>query len=272
MKIQTNIIVKPFIWLIISIITGFVIMVSVYCLPTSRIEKNVEKSISQFKDEMSPAVEWAHGYKTTQLDNIGDALMLLNACNPVNNILQDAMLNKAEFYGTIYSTQAIVSKFSPEHPQAQEVPYPRYWHGYLAFIKPLLLLFNYQEIRLLNYFLQFSLLMYIFYLMLNKIDKKYIIAFFITIITINSITTAISLQNSTIYYTMLISIIVILKFNDKMLEKQFYTTFFLLVGAFTSFVDFLTYPLVSLGIPLTLFYIINKYQINRGGGTKFYHL
>ena len=46
-----------------------------------------------------------------------------------------------------------------------EWEYPRYWHGYLAVIKPILLLFDYSDIRVFNMIIQGVLLIYIVTLM-----------------------------------------------------------------------------------------------------------
>ena len=44
--------------------------------------------------------------------------------------------------------------------------------------------------------------------------------------------------------------------HDKLHERQLYPEFFLIVGILTSYFDFLTYPIVTLGIPLCCYFLL----------------
>ena len=50
--------------------------------------------------------------------------------------------------------------------------YPRFWHGYLLFLKPLLVFFDFHGIRYINLMFQLGLLFFILYLMYERLGFK----------------------------------------------------------------------------------------------------
>lgn len=234
--------------LLASILLGMMLMILVYCLPVSSMKANVQRSTEIYEYEgVYPQLMW--GYKMSQLDNSTDATMLLNAIysgsgsvvekavrvfrieysgeNPVISLIKYANDTEAEIYGCAYS---------------------RYWHGYLAILKPLLLFFDVADIRVMNMFLQMALFCYIVLLMIRRKYGEYVPAFLISVLLLNPVAIALSFQFSTVYYLMLFSIIYILK-KKNLLYKQEILLLFLL-GILTAFFDFLTYPLAALFFPL----------------------
>lgn len=95
-------------------------------------------------------------------------------------------------------------------------------------------------------------------LMLDRCVRL-IVPFGITLIVFNPIAVMLSLQFSSVYYVMLIAMLVMLKrwqcfrFCNELFEYLFLTS-----GICTSYLDFLTYPAVTLGIPLVVLLIINE--------------
>ena len=64
-----------------------------------------------------------------------------------------------------------------------------------------------------------------------------------------------SMQYAPIFFIMLISVFILLKFKDKLLENNNLIYYFLIIGMATSFFDLLTYPLITLRTPL-IFYLL----------------
>lgn len=83
----------------------------------------------------------------------------------------------------------------------------------------------------------------------NNIDK-YIFAFVITLVLINPFCIPLSLQYSSVFYITLIGILILLIFKNFIKKKNLYPIYFMVLGMLTSYFDLLTYPLVSLGLPL----------------------
>mgnify|MGYP007099149449 FL=1 len=123
-----------------------------YLLPTHPMEANVRSSIDIFYTE-SVYPQQVKGYKSSQLDNETDAIMLLDAIHPAQNrsALENALrVSRITFSDTTSSCIDLIQYAWENKTPDQTVDYTRYWHGYLVWLKPLLLLMDYAD--LLNKF------------------------------------------------------------------------------------------------------------------------
>lgn len=140
--------------------------------------------------------------------------------------------------------------------------YPRYWHGYLVLLKPFLFLFDYGMIRTINGISQTLINILLIFVLYKSKLKQYIFPYILSICFIMPIAIAKSLQFSSIFYIFSIAtIVLILNYNKwKDTVKIFY--FFLLIGIFTSYFDFLTYPIATFGVPF-IFLLSMKEKTDR---------
>lgn len=67
--------------------------------------------------------------------------------------------------------------------------YARYWHGYLVVLKPLLLLLDYADIRILNMIVQLLLLVWLIVSMIEIDRKKYVLPFIAAVAVANPVAT-----------------------------------------------------------------------------------
>ncbi len=84
---------KLIVCLILSVLTAAGVMILLYCLPTAPIKANVWRSHYIYDYEGSYP-QWAAEYKMTQLDNVTDGYMLLEAMfsgedDPVRNAMNN---------------------------------------------------------------------------------------------------------------------------------------------------------------------------------------
>lgn len=90
---------------------------------------------------------------------------------------------------------------------------------------------------------------------LYKADRGYVILpFLVSVLSMMPMTIAACLQYCDVYYITLTGAALIAWKYGKMEEEKI-CFLFLILGMATSYFDFLTYPFVSLGIPLTLFVV-----------------
>ncbi len=206
------------------------------------------------------------GYKYMQLDNYTDSIMLGAAIydgpegtmdKAVNNYHPDSAQLSPELALTNYANEVSAYEYF-------QIPYGRYWHGYLVPLK--LLFFDYSDIRVLNFFLQNILLFFIIKQLHQIHMEQYAPAFLVTIFLINPLTAALSLQFSSVYYIILFSAIWFLRLvrQGKATESRVGHLFFL-AGILTAYFDFLTYPLASFGILLVLYMVVNGEKLNAAG-------
>ena len=67
-----------------------------------------------------------------------------------------------------------------------------------------------------------------------------------------------SLQFSPCFYMMMLSSIALLHWKEYFEKSNNFWIVFLLAGMGTSFFDFLTYPVVTIGVPLIIYFIMNR--------------
>lgn len=250
--------------LIVAVSVATVAMIGVYSISSSSVKENVVDSLQVYKNE-GDWPKWAPHYFSSQLDNCTDALMLasalyssLNESRTLENIVQEAMLNPRYGHRTTFkSAEALIEYFeSPNSPKIRKTEYFGYWHGYLVFLKPLLMIFNVDDIRMLNVVLQ-SFLLSLLIIKLYSIGKyRLVLPFLAGIMIINPVSCALCIQYSDSYCVMLLSCWIMLQY--KLYDSSRYWYFFLLCGICLAFIDVLVYPLIILGIPLILFIVLNN--------------
>ena len=241
-----------------SILLGGVLLTIVYILPVNTMEDHVTSSINIFVTE-SVYPQQIQGYKTTQLDNETDAIMLLGAIyeNKDLNPLQKAM---AVPHATLEGVSSLCITLKNILWDRQEADgfsyYDRYWHGYMLYLKPLLLVMDYGDIRMFNMIIQLNLLLLLSVEMVKKKLHIYIPALILTLAVLNPAAISMSLQFSAIYYIILISLIILLRYKDILIKDDKLYIFFLMIGIAVAYFDFLTYPVAAFGIPAILTMII----------------
>lgn len=257
-------ILKSVIYLIGCAGIGFVLLVFAYMLPTEPMKAHILESIEVFYTE-SVYPQVVAGFKSSQLDNETDAIMLLDAIyeNGEENAVQKAAkVPRIYIDGEHSGCRTLVRNIWEGEKTGGIMDYGRYWHGYLIFLKPLLLVFNYAEIRYLNMFLQFFLLGWVVVLFTERGMKKYLLPFFTALMILNPVVIPLSLQFSSIYYILLAALIFLLKRKEWLAEKkERYGFLFLFVGIATAYFDFLTYPPAALVIPLAIALLMEQEKL-----------
>lgn len=245
---------------------GLTLLTLVYLLPTERMEQNVRSSMEVFYTE-SVYPQQVPGYKASQLDNETDAIMLLGAIYDGGDYsaIKQAMRAARVDMTDVPSKCNVLIKYAWENQMPDSVSeYTRYWHGYMLWLKPLLLFFDYADIRMLNMLVQIVLLFWLIKELTEKKQQKLLIPLALTLFVINPAAAAMSMQFSSIYDIILISLILILRYHEKWETEGKYPYFFLILGMLTVFFDFLTYPMAALGIPLILALMLKKHGLKKG--------
>lgn len=248
---------------------GFMFLGLSSSIDQGRLTKNLQSTINTFQKE--GAYPKAGVISNATLDNFTDALMILIATDPSPLNLDKVLLNPRDQYvedGKVLDPHAsLIKKGMKNHSDQDEfvkLQYPRYWHGYVTFLKPLLVVLDYKKIRILISTILGILAITVISLLFKLNIKRYIVPFIFTLLSLSPIAVGKSMQFSSVIIIALsasIAILYLCKINH--LEKN-YEYVFLISGIFTSFFDFLTCPILSLGYPLIFFILCykNKKVIN----------
>ena len=233
---------------LLGVILGVLLMTAIGFLPVNRIELHVRESAEVMKEEGDYCSLFPH--VNTRLDNITDTLMMMKAAyrrteevSPVESAMMVYHVDKGPFWQGL-------EKVGDDPEEDPLDAYPRYWHGYLLFLRPALMFLNYKELRIVNLYFQVALVSLLCVMMSKRDLRRFIVPFLILVLCQSPYTTSCSLQNSTIYYLYLLSSLLLVACYQKLRDSGALPYVFTLVGIATAFLDFLTYPLVSFGVPV----------------------
>lgn len=241
--------------LLCGIIVGFCLMLAVYSLPVAPMAKNVKASVPAMNGEW--AAETMHeqmlpGYQTTQLDNTTDSAMLLLAVYEGNEPLLERATECYRYVGDETTYQLFLRYGETGSEGMAKAPVARYWHGYLLFLKPLLLFLSYIDIRMVLTLVEGAMLVALIAGLCKRKLWQLIPCFALSLVFITPVAAGFSMQFSTTFCTLLVAMLLLLYLPAKAFEGHGLAMFFLLVGMFTSFVDYLTYPVASFGMPMVM--------------------
>ncbi len=233
-------------------ILGFLLLLAVYALPTAPMEKNLAESAEVFLREGSYPVTDILG-TDSRLDNYTDALMLLTAAYSGDESLTDRAL-KAYRYTTAANEDPVLvlTAHYMDGKEVETVSYERYWHGYLILLKPLLLLFDYSEIRLVNLVCTALSLFCLMLLMYKRGLGRYIPALALSLLLVDISAIVRSLQFSSMLHLSVLASILLLLMYERLRKDRGELLFFAGIGCAASFLDLLTWPLAGFGIPACL--------------------
>ncbi len=254
---------KRLLFLYIAVpIMGMLFLCVVYLLPTDNIYENVVASRNYIYSSQNCIND---ALPDTNMDRWTNSLMVNQAlCQTEDNILVEAL--EANYYitGELWEDhphESLKTIIDGNRESLNIVSYERYWHGYLIFLKPLLFLFTLTDVVYINAIMHFILLFVIVY-MLGKLRlPKLIFPYLVFYFSLSPMTVVYSFQYSVIYYITQTALLIILLCNKFLKEKNLYICFFTLVGMATSYFDLLTYPIVSLGIPLIVLLMVEDIDI-----------
>ncbi len=280
-----------YILVFISLIAVFILALLLTSLiPSKYIEKNVRSS-SEILVENGEKVLFNLGYKKDILFYFTDALMINTAysidhANPYysfmmarKNYIPGQTINEYEETKYHVGTSDKYKNKNGDTFQTQELyglmhgdniidsyDYARYWHGYLVFLRPLLLIFDIQGIRIFFIILVILLSMFMVYLIAKRISIFAAIAYAITLIAVNVWIVANSVNEITTFLIAIIFGILILLKKGKFKRPEL---IFMCIGMITSYLDLLTTPLITLGYTLPLYILLNLKEENKRLFIKF---
>lgn len=257
--------------LLISGVVGMLLLVLTNLLPAERIKNHIADGAYVILQE-SAEYEYADGYVSSILDNYTDSVILAKTAWPSQNPVQDAVYAPSYSWpGQSAEDMHIFGYLNGNSIEEASVDtYPRYWHGYMAFLRPFFTLFGYADLRILNQMAQLSFLLVVLYAMRHRGLEQYVPAFATMILFWNPATMGVSLQYSPCYYiSMLTSLCMILRPVRRSGEWYYDGFAFLLAGVMTAYLDFLTYPLVTFGVPLVFWVLIRTADITQIKRAKF---
>ena len=245
-------------------------------IPRDSIKENVKETAQILNEQTNQVfIKSILKNKDIKYDNYTDALMISTAYSiDENSPLESILLCRKNYIPgvtkIVFPDTASELKSASKYKELDQVgelndtvnndieesfEYARYWHGYLVILRVLLCFFNINTIRIIFITLFIMLLAWLLYLIYKKLDIYTALIFLVAFIGIEYLKIGFALQSSSVFFIMIISSIYLMYRYDKI--KNF-TILFLVIGSLASFFDLLTVPLITLGIPFTLFFLLKQ--------------
>ncbi len=234
---------------------GTLLLAAVYRLPVDQINNNVKASANTIRSEGTyPCLSELF---TSRLDNFTDSIMLLEAANDTEiSPLIDAMNAPRGHIEEKLPDAVLTAHYIDGIEFDRIIHYPRYWHGYLIFLKPLFLFLNYDTVRIINGIIQAFLVIVTGYLLYKKGLKSAVIPYVLSYCMLMPIALAKAFQFSSCFYVFTIGCISLLLLPEEKLKEKSYLVF-LYCGILAAFFDLLTYPLATFGVPMIFWLLLD---------------
>lgn len=238
---------------LIMIVVFSIAMIGTYLLPNERIRAHIAESKELLINQNGNPL-FTDYIKGANLDVFTDLLIMNTAMNKGKT--EDESVFIRAFENSRYNNEEDNSYTSlqetvenPDIHNNQE--YSRYWHGIQTIIRPLLLFFNYEEIRYIFMLLIFVLLGISLLLINKNISFMHSMAFLVSMLAVCIFIVPMSIQYSAIFIITLLAVIIVNLLHKKQ-KAKFIPYLFFIIGGLTTFFDLLTAPLLTLGIPLII--------------------
>ena len=244
---------------------GTLFIMMAYMLPTDIMYAKVKADFD--KHEHAAILEmftWTRTGASTRLDPYTDTIMLSKAIYPHQGVIESALLNPSWRRQPDEMPWTCLERNVKDYG-SEDVPdtYARYWHGYLIVLKPLLMVARPADIKLVIAYLEIILCMLVVHYLSARLGLRYVFAFIGTVLFWNPVSLAMAFQYASVYIITLMAMLLILKSSCEMLYRRG-IWIVLLTGILTSFFDFLTYPIVTLGVPMVLYVLLMLKEGNLG--------
>lgn len=227
------------------------------------MQENLKDSVSYFRISEQFGNQRLMEKSDGHLDDFTDALMLIEAAHKSERAVPAAaMLNERPSVADKNPYETLVSVYGDGNTDFNVLSYGRYWHGYEIFLKPLLCCMTYGEIRSMMTILQIALVITFVVILVQKNRIAQIIPFLGMWIFLNPPTVMISMQYNSMFVITMVELILIAFFDksycDIHRDNLFYLYHFFIAGCLASYFDFLTYPLLTFGVPVVFLISLNK--------------
>lgn len=136
--------------------------------------------------------------------------------------------------------------------------YPRYWHGYVLIMRPLLAIFEYKDLEIFFSYLLIMLAIGIAAGIGKRKGALYAAAFGTSFLMLMPMIVGICTQYLWIALIAYGGVLVFMKWEDRLEKQDRYLFFFLILGILTVYFDFLTYPIFTWGIVAVWWLVLEK--------------
>lgn len=216
----------------------FILMVLIWCIPDEWVSENQAESLAVFDEDGD-----IHEYPFTR-EELKWAWVFSHT--------RGAQVDNREEYGMILNVMSDTPEASVFYKAMSCNDYARYWHGYLAYLRPMMVLFSYLQIRYIIMFAYLLLGVAVVLRLQKNFGNGMVYLWTLCFCCIYPIVLPFSMSYSAVFFILAAGILIIDRAysHKKNLSTEKSGALFLIMGMLTSFIDVQTAPFLSLGLPL----------------------
>jgi hypothetical protein len=256
---------KMAVLIIACAVVGTVLLTLVFLLPVETMRQHVSESAHEILDIESRFEEGSLGdYIHRQKESYTDAIMVQNAVEKVDgrNTYEHAIwAYHYDLEEDVWTPEETLISLCDNDWNTDSMylhEYARYWHGYLVYLKPLLLLFSWKTVVIIGIVFQIILMLLLVYLAFRTGNLGVAAVMAVGFAFMKPMLVLVSLTMSVCWIITLCAIIIMLLYHVKLENKKLYPELFCIIGIAVGYFDFLTFPVVTVGIPLCAYFIIEE--------------
>ncbi len=247
-----------------SALLGTALLVLVFCIPTGRIRDHVASSVDSVlrNDDAVPDNAYLQ-YVFQNKEGYTDSIMVQYAFEkiPGKNAFEHAMWAyhydlEEGIWAAEESLRAVLDGADTSRMHLRE--YSRYWHGYLVYLKPLLLVFSWSGLVVFGIVLQILMLAALIIAAIRHCHPEVAAVVAAGFAFMKPSLVMVSVDMSVCWIITLAALLFLLCRGDWLERHGAFPFFFLAVGILTSYFDFLTYPVVTCAYPLCVYFLMHE--------------
>lgn len=246
----------------IALVLLFLLLLGAYALPGEPVRANIERSVPLLQEEgLYPEF---FGFKLFQMDNYTDTIMLFEAASADETSPLQAMMTSTAYnvdnFETLPDDLAAYLDARAEGKNGTDTglepfSYARYWHGYLIWLRPLLLFLTYGQVRVANYLLFAALACVLLWQLGRACGWRAAVWFAVSQILVSCFFVPHQMQFFTCFavaYAACIWVLARPRTPDSLAVGLVVT------GICTAFLDLLVTPILTLGLPLAVWLLDSR--------------
>lgn len=247
---------------VFEIFAAYVAMVVAFCamsvlawmIPHEYTDDNIRESLTILSEE--GRFPLTGGVLLWGKDNISDGTMYNIAVSGYDMTPIEAAIREPRTYeGDEYTHAAEygLRTLDTQNGSVARIDYGRYWNGYQLPLRLWSMLLSIKGMRILNSIVLWGLLLITSVWLYRRYGRTVGICWFVAFVLVGFPAVPLSLQYTSNYYVMFISVLLML-WRPKLMESL---VSFFIIGGCTSFFDLMSTPMITISLPLAVVVMAN---------------
>lgn len=229
-------------------------------VPQSALKQHMLETMDQLVIEgVNPGVLY-EGHPRSSLDNYSESRILMHSYYMDTAASPAAILENPGWEPENFDKETVFSEMraAVASDTSANLDYSRYWMGFRAVIRPLMLLMNYMDMRQLIQWVLILLFAAVTLQLYRRTNSIWIaLGFAFTMSQLNPVAITACFQFSTCFTIALIGMLLALTLRFKKCSGQM---LFFVLGAATQYFDFYTAPILTFGLPMLALLLRKQYE------------